>query len=666
MEVIYVAEGSISVKVGISDYVLHAVEFTIINPFELHALYATDEDNKIFILEISKDFYDPCFESTIFVSAYYLYENAAGKDFEKIKETLRKLFDLHLSAVARQLAGSKTGTDSDAAPPDQAFIMQSGASPVFPVASAECSAEYEKILLRSLINYFELHFTSEYFLLSDHKENTLRDNAIQANRLKSILTYFYEHFPQKIQLQDVADVTFVNRYHISHLIKSGIGLTFSELLQHIRIEKAEVYLLGTELPISQIVYELGFSSYRYFNQHFKSLFHMTPAAYRKKYGHDTIRYKDITYRKPVTAADIDTAIKKLAAAENSSQIQTISLADIMAKLGTADTADADTAALCEGSADETTAPRHELNLYRLPKRSALYDTPLFPALLLRHMADQQCSPADFAKENPQFFAPDGPASPESAESIDTTPAESADSHLRSNPDLSSTFSGAPGNTTASGIRKSSFYMKELLEPFMNAHAIAFPGGFAVKSGCSTELLFYNAPADLGGLDEVLEEIDKIDKSDDAAGKISGFEEYFRRCASMPDKEWSLDFGGMALSSTADSGIPAEISEIITIRRDLKLELDAFCQLMRTGMLYGQRSDAMPDRVKIPPETAASTAHLLSRRINEDIIQTFNSASAPDASFETLRIPSQGSDSEARRTITLPPFGVCRITLIWLL
>ena len=50
--------------------------------------------------------------------------------------------------------------------------------------------EYEKILLRTLINYFELHFTAEYFLLSDHKENTLRDSFVQADRLKNILSYF--------------------------------------------------------------------------------------------------------------------------------------------------------------------------------------------------------------------------------------------------------------------------------------------------------------------------------------------------------------------------------------------------------------------------------------------------------------------------------------------
>ena len=211
-------------------------------------------------MEINSDFYDPIAEETIFVSYYNLYRDAAGVDFDKIVNTLKRLFTLHLTAIRENTRGDTV---------------------TFPTCTNDSDAEYEKVLLRSLINYFELHFTSEFFLLSDHRENTLRDNIVQANRLKSIMIYFYEHFPQKIQLQDVADLTFVNRYHISHLVKEGIGYTFSELLQHIRIEKSEVYLLGTDMPINRIVFELGFSSYRYFSQHFKKLFHMTPTAYRK-------------------------------------------------------------------------------------------------------------------------------------------------------------------------------------------------------------------------------------------------------------------------------------------------------------------------------------------------------------------------------------------------
>lgn len=286
MELIYVAEGSISVKVGVSNYILHAGEFTIINPFELHALYAADEPNRVCILEINRDFYDPCEEENIFVSAYSLYQDASGKDFVQIKNLLNKIFALHLF--------SRSGENPD--------VLH------LPAGVAENDVQYEKILLRSLINYFELHFTHEYFLLSDDKENSLRDRARQANRLKSILLYFYENFPQKIQLQDVADVTFINRYYISHLVKSGVGLTFSELLQHIRVEKSEIYLLGTQMPVSQIVYELGFSSYRYFSLHFKRLFDMTPAAYRKKFARQTIRYKNVTAARSTMPADIDRAL----------------------------------------------------------------------------------------------------------------------------------------------------------------------------------------------------------------------------------------------------------------------------------------------------------------------------------------------------------------------
>ena len=126
MELIYVVEGTLSVKVGVSDYLLHEGEFTIINPFELHALYASDDTNKTCILEINTKFYDPCTEGTIFVSAYNLYEDAASEDFSKIVNTIKKIFTLHLSAVPE--------TKEDPL--------------IFPLKAEKDRVEYEKILLR--------------------------------------------------------------------------------------------------------------------------------------------------------------------------------------------------------------------------------------------------------------------------------------------------------------------------------------------------------------------------------------------------------------------------------------------------------------------------------------------------------------------------------------
>lgn len=309
MEIIHVIKGSIAVKVGVSHFTLNEGEFIIINPFELHALYATDKTNQTFILKINSEFYDPCKEGTIFVSEYDLYKKSSGDDFRKITATLGKLYTLHLAAAL------KTG--------------ESGAYK-FPVCVGESDAEYERLLLRALINYFELHFTSVYFLLSDGQANSLKNNSLQANRLRSIMKYFYENFPKKIQLQDVADMTYVNRYHISHLIKSGVGYTFSELLQYIRIEKAEAYLLGTDLPINRIVEDLGFSSYKYFNQHFKEMFNMTPTEYRKKYQTTTINYKEKTYLHAFNEAEIREALSASSISDTCENSENIRVSDIKA------------------------------------------------------------------------------------------------------------------------------------------------------------------------------------------------------------------------------------------------------------------------------------------------------------------------------------------------
>ncbi|MCC2864574.1 helix-turn-helix domain-containing protein [Anaerovorax odorimutans] len=448
MEIIYVLEGSLSIKVGVSNYTLSAGEFTIMNPFELHGLYCTDEPNRVCLLEISPQFYDPCQEGTIFVSEYKLYRDAAKDDFSKIEEVLRKIFHLHLSTMLAE--------DS----PD-------GYLPVYASARNE---EYEKILLRTLINYFELHFTAEYFLLSDHKENTLRDSFVQADRLKNILSYFYENFPQKIQLQDVADRTYVNRYHISHLVKSGIGFTFSELLQHIRIEKAEIYLLGTDLPISQIVFELGFSSYRYFNQHFKSLFHMTPNAYRQKYQKETILHKEISVLSPIPQSAAESLLMRLDSIKTTAsmgagkpEIRFIDLKNVP------DRQDG------HGPLPSGADAYSDLNW---PESHILYDSPYMASLLLSQIA--LVGPGPFLKKYPCFACRDEDCSGNSLP-----------------------FNGKPGAVTQQGLCKASFHTLEFLKHFEGDEFPIDAGSFLAWSGPDSErilhLLLYYAPLDIGQL-----------------------------------------------------------------------------------------------------------------------------------------------------------------------
>lgn len=514
MELIYVMEGDLHIKVGVSDYVLHEGQFTIINPFELHALYAEEKSNKTCILEINEKFYNPAEEGTVFVSAYDLYKDAAGKDFAKILGTIERIFALYFTQIIKQPLND----------------------PIFPIGTCDENAEYEKILLRSFINYIELHFTHEYFLLNSHRENTLRDNTIQANRLKTILLYFYEHYPQKIQLQDVADFTFVNRYHISHLVKSGIGLTFSELLQYIRIEKAEVYLLGTDMPINQIVFELGFSSYRYFSQHFKNLFHMTPTAYRKKYRHATIRYKDISYLTAFSLPDFQAAfdyVSKSDSKDSPDNSETVIHLPTVSELASDYFRSTKKKGDSPGVGDKLPAFIHTV----FPAVSPLYDTPYFPALLLDSMKG---GIKDFKKAFPCFFQEDSPSD--------------------------FCFSGLPGHTAHTaglGIKKAHFYLQELLAPFEKASAASFPGCFAVKADGNLHLLLYHLPEHIAMLsEEELADASILEKAEKAAGD--------------PPMKWVFN------SYTQNTNEPALRGPVLMEKRTLQMDLDAFSQWQRLG------------------------------------------------------------------------------------
>lgn len=66
---------------------------------------------------------------------------------------------------------------------------------------------------------------------------------------------------------------------------SVTGMTPSEFIRLIRLRHAEQLLVKSQLSISEIAYNTGFSSQRYFSKCFKELYGCIPSEYknRKKY-----------------------------------------------------------------------------------------------------------------------------------------------------------------------------------------------------------------------------------------------------------------------------------------------------------------------------------------------------------------------------------------------
>jgi AraC-like DNA-binding protein/ligand-binding sensor protein len=83
-----------------------------------------------------------------------------------------------------------------------------------------------------------------------------------------------------ITLDQVVAHVRVSRFYFCKLFKKATGMTLTEYVTRVRLEKVKSMLLDPSLRVSEIVFAAGFGSIPQFNAVFKRYFGMAPTAYR--------------------------------------------------------------------------------------------------------------------------------------------------------------------------------------------------------------------------------------------------------------------------------------------------------------------------------------------------------------------------------------------------
>jgi YesN/AraC family two-component response regulator len=73
-----------------------------------------------------------------------------------------------------------------------------------------------------------------------------------------------------------------NPDYIGKLVKKVTEKTLTELIKEQKMKQAEYLLKNTEMTVSDIVVEIGYSNISYFYRQFKEEIGITPDEYRKK------------------------------------------------------------------------------------------------------------------------------------------------------------------------------------------------------------------------------------------------------------------------------------------------------------------------------------------------------------------------------------------------
>ncbi|MCC5943308.1 MAG: AraC family transcriptional regulator [Bernardetiaceae bacterium] len=135
-------------------------------------------------------------------------------------------------------------------------------------------------------DFFAKHTLQELLIriLQTRARTLLIDNCEQhatSNRLAYAVKYIKEHLQEPISIDKLCDEACMSQAHFFRCFKNEFGMTPIEFVTNERIEKAKSLLKRTKRSISEISYDIGFSSVNYFVQVFKKHENITPGRFRK-------------------------------------------------------------------------------------------------------------------------------------------------------------------------------------------------------------------------------------------------------------------------------------------------------------------------------------------------------------------------------------------------
>lgn len=139
-------------------------------------------------------------------------------------------------------------------------------------------------LLNQQYNYRQINQTTMGLLFmqlasqTERIERTGEEQQVNAVVMK-VLRYIEENYKEAV-LTELANDMNLSISNLSKMIKNSTGLTFKELLQNKRFHQAVHLLSATTLPITDIIYRVGYDNTSYFHRTFKAKYHLSPKEYR--------------------------------------------------------------------------------------------------------------------------------------------------------------------------------------------------------------------------------------------------------------------------------------------------------------------------------------------------------------------------------------------------
>ena len=129
----------------------------------------------------------------------------------------------------------------------------------------------------------------EYFLGNRHRgllgANPASDieNEDDLSLIREVESYISEYYcSDTFTVDSILKKTYTSYHRLNFLFKSIHGMTISEYIRNKRIERSKEMIADNAKSISQIAYEIGYSSISNYILAFKKVYQITPGKYKKQ------------------------------------------------------------------------------------------------------------------------------------------------------------------------------------------------------------------------------------------------------------------------------------------------------------------------------------------------------------------------------------------------
>ena len=109
------------------------------------------------------------------------------------------------------------------------------------------------------------------------------ENEDDLSLIREVESYISEYYcSDTFTVDSILKKTYTSYHRLNFLFKSIHGMTISEYIRNKRIEKSKEMIADNAKSISQIAYEIGYSSISNYILAFKKVYQITPGKYKKQ------------------------------------------------------------------------------------------------------------------------------------------------------------------------------------------------------------------------------------------------------------------------------------------------------------------------------------------------------------------------------------------------